>query len=154
MSQRKPIFDGVYEVSDDGRVFRVKFRGNVIFRELSQSLIGSGYYGVSIHRKPHYVHLLVLLAFKGPCPNGFQGGHLNGKKLDNRLENLDYITPTENSHHKLLHGTGSKYTQDQVREVRKLSSEGTNLIDICRTTGVGYEAVRKIASRKMWQYFE
>lgn len=43
------------------------------------------------------VHILVMLAFVGPRPDGMQTRHRNGIPDDNRLENLIYGTPGENS---------------------------------------------------------
>lgn len=115
MTQRKPIFDGIYEVSDDGRVFRVKpplkrsgepVQGLIEYpRELKQGIIDKRYFGVAIHRKTMYVHRLVLLAFKGPCPKGHEGAHCNGNSFDNRLENLEYKTPSSNQLDRKSHGT-------------------------------------------------
>ena len=43
------------------------------------------------------VHDMVLETFVGPCPEGHQCGHINADKTDNRLENLQWITPTDNN---------------------------------------------------------
>ncbi len=42
------------------------------------------------------VHHAVLLAWVGPCPEGYQCDHLNGNNVDNRLCNLQWVTPSEN----------------------------------------------------------
>lgn len=117
MSQRKPIFDGVYEVSEDGKVFRVKpplkrsgepVQGLIEYPfELKQTIVDGRYYGVGIFRKTQYVHRLVLLGFKGPCPPGHEGAHLNGNSFDNRIENLDWKTPSANQLDRKLHGTNN-----------------------------------------------
>ena len=41
-------------------------------------------------------HHAVLYAWVGPCPKGFECDHLNGITTDNRLENLEWVTPEEN----------------------------------------------------------
>lgn len=51
------------------------------------------------------VHNMVLEAFVGACPIGLQGAHLNGNKLDNRIENLKWVTAKENQSHRKMHGT-------------------------------------------------
>src|SRR5438046_1631053 len=50
------------------------------------------------------VHVLVALTFLGPRPKGLQVAHLNGNGSDNRLENLKYMTPKENTSHRPIHG--------------------------------------------------
>ncbi len=52
-----------------------------------------------------FVHRLVLLAFKGPRPDGQYCRHLNGVPTDNRLANLAWGTKSENTFDKVGHGT-------------------------------------------------
>ncbi len=51
------------------------------------------------------VHALVAEAFIGPRPEGMEIRHLNGDPADNRPENLEYGTRSENSKDSKLHGT-------------------------------------------------
>lgn len=57
-------------------------------------------------------HRLVLEAWVGPCPPGLECGHLNGMAGDDRLENLLWVTPEENAHHRMRHGRGLLVTQE------------------------------------------
>jgi hypothetical protein len=61
-----------------------------------------GYPAVKLYSEPTRfsrvaAHRAVLLAFVGPRPEGMETRHLNGDKLDNRLENLAYGTAQENA---------------------------------------------------------
>lgn len=47
--------------------------------------------------KPIYVSHAVYLAWVGPIPEGMVIDHLNGITTDNRADNLEPVTPSENS---------------------------------------------------------
>ena len=55
-----------------------------------------GYRVVGIAGKLYRVHRLVLEAFVGQCPEGFECNHKNRDRSDNRLENLEWVTHIEN----------------------------------------------------------
>ena len=64
----------------------------------------NGYLQVSLYYNGQesrcWVHRLIAVAFLGPCPDGFQVNHKNGNRTDNRIENLEYVTPQENIYDK------------------------------------------------------
>lgn len=99
-----PGFEGRYQVSDLGRVLSFA-RSRP--RLLSLRII----YRHAYYRRAHLgdreyrVHRLVMLAFVGPCPEGYEVCHRNGDGLDNRLVNLYYGTPSQNTLDRVRHGT-------------------------------------------------
>lgn len=56
-------------------------------------------------RGTQLVHRIVLLAFVGPCPEGYECRHLDGDRTNNRLSNLKWGTAAENTQDKIAHGT-------------------------------------------------
>ncbi len=75
------------------------------------------------------IHQLVALAFIGPPPDGHVVDHVNCDKHDNRPENLEYVTNSENVLRQYRNGLlcnkgethgGSKLTNAQVAEIRSL----------------------------------
>lgn len=96
-----PEYKGLYDVSNLGRVRRAcdscfYKKGDVLQTHKSVK----GYLRVYLMKnsKEHLctVHQLVLFAFTGPRPEGLLAAHLNDIKADNRLENLAWMTNSEN----------------------------------------------------------
>lgn len=49
-----------------------------------------------------FEHVIVWEAANGPVPPGFQVHHINGNRIDNRLVNLEALSPRE--HHRVHSG--------------------------------------------------
>lgn len=113
-------YEGVYEVSDLGRVRTVKRkvqttdgrRRTVPARIRKGSVKASGHVKVSLWRDNRettaHVHTLVAEAFIGPRPEGMYACHNNGDPTDNRVGNIRWGSPSSNSYDKRAHGTDHK----------------------------------------------
>lgn len=126
--RRVPEYEGIYEVSDQGRVKSVARTvarrsrwGGTLEYPIAERILQPGkhadaYLTVCLYRDGHIktisVHTLVLTAFVGPRPEGQEACHLSNVKSDNRLRNLLWDTPPANMRDQLLagHWTGATLT--------------------------------------------
>lgn len=96
-------FEGLYEISVNGDVISLNYRRSGMAKKLSASKVKSNYMAVKlpVNNKDtsFYVHRLVALAFIPNPENKDEVNHINGIKHDNRVENLEWTTHTENIRH-------------------------------------------------------
>lgn len=103
------------------------------------------------------VHVLVLLAFVGPRPDGMEACHNNGTAWDNRPSNLRWDTHANNNADRLTHGTYArgaahhmaKLSEEQVRGVRerKLSN-----LQIMVELGISRSQAQRIRTGQSWRH--
>jgi hypothetical protein len=96
-----------YHISSRGRVASTKWGAPRLVKPTESA---DGYQQVTLYRDrlrhTHRVHVLVATAFLGRCPvEGYEVRHLNGRKADNRAENLRWGSRSENIHDTVRHGT-------------------------------------------------
>ena len=127
-------YEGLYEVSDQGRVWSVPRRDSMGRpqggRYLSPKSTGStGYLKVTLMRDgvsdQRLVHRLVLEAFVGRCPDDSETRHLNATRTDNRLANLAWGTSSENNYDIVALGHHHNASRDTCKRGHLL--EGDNL---------------------------
>lgn len=120
-------FEGLYEVSDSGRVRSIRREGTSggPICHFERDGYPSVMLSANDRRKPYLVHQLVLMAFVGPRPPGAQAAHRNGDRRDNRPANLYWASPGENyadlkahSNHRRAMDKRLKLTPTEVEFVR------------------------------------
>lgn len=164
-----PGHDGWYSISDFGRVRRERGGTNTWpGRILVSTRDGAGYRKVVLSHQGDKtkcrIHQIVLLAFLSPCPAGMQTNHKDGDKTNNRLNNLEYLTPKQNTRHARevlgidhrrfgeTHGR-SKLTNDQVQQIRSMCKSGEyRQRRIAQLFGVSEACVSMLVRRLSWSH--
>lgn len=139
LSEFKPVpgYEGIFEVSSAGVVQRLfKGRGKVVKRRLRGYLDKDGYLKVCLSvkqvRKYCFVHRLVAMTFISNPLNKGCVNHINGVKLDNRVENLEWCTVLENNRHAL--NTGLRFQPPgELHHMSKITNaQRESIIDMYR----------------------
>jgi hypothetical protein len=110
-----PGFEGIYRVGDDGTIWSRRRRGTRVlhdWRKMAEKYATTGrvFADLSVGDgtiKRVWVHRLVLEVFVGPCPDGMECAHYDGKCTNNRVDNLRWATHRDNLSDQIRHGTRS-----------------------------------------------
>lgn len=110
--------DDRYEVSNLGQV-RNKKTGKILKQQPNRK--EDGYLRVYVGGKKEYVHRLVAKSFYGGDDEDainydrYQVNHKDGDHYNNRLDNLEWCTPSENIQHAFINGLKYPMTLTVVR---------------------------------------
>jgi len=98
------------------------------------------------------VHILVLITFVGPRPNGMMCRHLDGNPANNHISNLVWGTASENQNDSIRHGTDSrggkngnaKLKASDVLEIRSRAANGEKLSEIAKDFPINSDSIYPI----------
>jgi hypothetical protein len=155
-------YECCYEISSHGRLKtisrKVKCRGG--FRLIKEKIMKPGFWGgkdwyvtyclsKNSSKKSFVGHSLVALAFIPNPENRPEINHKNGIKHDNRADNLEWVTSSENKYHS--HRTGLQIIPKGERHHlygKTGATANSSKIVLDTNTGVFYESLKEAASIK------
>lgn len=150
-------YEGLYQVSNHGRVRSVR----QIRKPIQDKRDGKVVQLVMTLSKDNVVttvgiHRLVLIAWVGPPPDGYEGCHKDGNPTNNSVSNLYWGTRADNVNDTLKHGTAC------VRRVRRSDGmEYDSIADAGRRTGCKAQSIwkackgiNKTAGGYGWHYID
>lgn len=89
-----------YLADEYGNIYSRNWKRTGETRKLKPTLKNKGYAVVTLRNNGKQlkarVHRLIWTAFHGDIPDGLEINHINEKRDDNRLENLELLTHREN----------------------------------------------------------
>lgn len=154
-------YEGLYKISQCGEIFSVR-RNHII-----SPFLASGYNEIVLSkngvRKKWLVHRIVAGEFivneKGlPCVN-----HIDGNKLNNCVDNLEWCTYKENMKHAIETGLykvwgsdnpASKLLEDEVRYIQGVYKKGDKKFSAAalgRMFGVDPKTIWNIVNNRTWR---
>jgi len=169
------IQEGYLEIDSHGRIWRiaekygnqfVKYLFIPIKRRRAEYKTNSGHLmvdtkitGKTIHS---LAHRLVWIFFNGEIPDDMQINHKNGIKTDNRPENLELLTVSENTQHaynilgkKAARGEkqgSAKLTENEVIEIRNRYKTGETQESIAGDFHISRPQISNVVNRKQWAH--
>ena len=166
-------YEGLYQVSNRGRVKsleRIVMRKNgrpysvpELIKE--RQIDHKGYDRIGLNKngkkKRFFVHRLVLQAFNPSSDETLEVNHIDGNKLNNNVENLEWVTSSENSIHAFennLHNhqgernTNASITDSEAKEIKKLKGKGLTQKEVGEMFGTTNYVVANIWNRRGWTH--
>lgn len=147
--------DADYDVSNQGRVRHGS-------RILSGSVHSDNYILATLHGKQIPVHRLVAEAFIPNYEKKPEVNHIDGNKMNNAVDNLEWVTRAENQKHAVDNGLQpkpaktyqGKFTAEQREEIKRLWDSGMfSRRQLAIKYGVSHTCVNDIVNDK-YKYAE
>jgi hypothetical protein len=158
-----------YEISDLGNLRSIdryeKFKGSLRLRKgrNMRTRIFNGYYTCSLSdgakQKTVFIHRMVAQAFCNNPENKPNVNHKDANRLNNRWDNLEWVTQAENIEHAMQleswtkgENHGNAVLKDE--DVRYIKAQEKGSIALAKQFSVSYATIKKIRCGKHWKHIK
>jgi len=141
-----------YEITPKGEIIN-KATGHVLKGQKNSK----GYLRVCIGKKFYFVHRLVAEKYVKNPSGKEQVNHIDGNKLNNSADNLEWVTNKENREHAVkegLHLTGEKCPWHKLKKediVYILSHPECTSTELSKLFSVNPRTIRDVRNHKTWK---
>lgn len=172
-----PNYEGYYQASNKGnlrsldRVEKYIHLGKEVQRKrngraMKPKVTKDGYYEIQLIKKskPEHIrlHRIVLYTFNPIADvETMQVNHKDGKKLNNDLSNLEWVTHQENKQHAYntgledpvgINNANARTTEEQVIQTRRLKNKGYKYREIEKIVGIPKSRIKAICNSWTWKH--
>lgn len=107
-----------------------------------------------------FVHQVVMLTFVGDYPEGKEINHIDGNPLNNKLENLEYVSSSENTRHAFKNGlnknAGDNHYIAKLDDIKVLTiltlEENSNLTKLSEHFKVARSTIQDVVKNRTWKH--
>ena len=155
-----PDTNGRYEVSDLGKIRNIELKILMAQHKDYKGYPKVRYINSMGKRLTQRVHRLIGKAFIPNIHNKPQINHKNGIKDDNRAENLEWVTNSENTQHSFDIGVqcnkGEKHPSSKISEgnviLMRLMYPECKVSELSELFNVTYNIAHCVCSRRTWNH--
>jgi hypothetical protein len=164
-------YESLYQVSNLGRVKSLEKKDymhlNKCYRIKKEIIlrysISNNYRSVSLYRnkkqKTFSIHRLVAIHFIDNIKNKKEVNHINGIKTDNRVENLEWVTSSENQIHALEKNLytpkkGGDHSNSKLNEKKAydIFISDLNNSELSKIFRISISVISSIRNKRAWKH--
>lgn len=150
------VVDGIYEIFSDGVIFKNN-------KPINTSLTNKGYLQCFLKNKHRLVHRIIASYFIPNPDNLPQVNHKDGNKLNNDVNNLEWITNLENIRHSFEIGArqsqkggtnyNAKLTETEVIKIKKKLKTKCKK-KLVKEYNISLSTIYNIEAGRSWKHVE
>lgn len=158
-------WEGCYQISNLGSVKSLK-RKNVLKDKILKHRINKYGYACVTFRSPtknayYTIHRLVAITFILNLESKLEVNHIDGNKLNNHINNLEWCTNRENIEHAVKIGLSNfvgennpraTISESEVIRIKEFINFGLKTCSIRRLTGISESKIQMIRDGKAWRH--
>lgn len=127
-----PGYEGLYKISNYGEVISINYNHTKKEKKLIPQKNKTGYLRITIKGKGKNIHRLVAETFIPNKENKPVVNHIDGNKTNNRVDNLEWNTVSENTNHaiknKLITFNSKRKKESELINIRKATEKNKKKI--------------------------